>query len=212
MEPMDQLGIYEIEAADTITLFTNQNFSGASVALHVASGEAVIKLVSGPVGETSRFSASFSVDCPELMGQNGAVLSSSDRRLATVVTVSCPVGYELSTRETSVTTVCELGGKWSVPRIPQCQPRYCGPPPIFPNAVVANISAFTFTGTAEYECLSGFTLTGGVTESVVRCTAEGTWTGMVDCEALKCSNRTWISDPRSHLVSQVVAGSGGEYG
>src|SRR5207247_1239420 len=79
----------------------------------------------GPQG----FFASFSADCPPLKVGAGAIRSSRDLTFGSKVTFTCPVGQEYLNGKSKIVTECVQGGKWTTPRIPDCQEVYCGPVP-----------------------------------------------------------------------------------
>lgn len=211
-ETMDHFEIFAIESTTTKTLFSNQNSTGPSFVLHVTSGDALIKLVSGPIGETSRFFASYSVDCPALTKGDLVILSSNDRTLGAEVTITCPVGYELASQDLTVTTKCGPGGVWSLPRIPQCQPRYCGPAPRFPNTVPVNVTSFNYLGVIDYRCSSGFVFETGLESASVQCTADGTWVGTPVCQPIKCPDVVLRPASLKHVRTSVLLGNGYDFG
>lgn len=71
--------------------------------------------------ESSRWSATFSADCPELQPGIGALASSRDTAFGTLVSFTCPIGQEFATGKTRLVTECLRGGNWSVSYIPKCQ-------------------------------------------------------------------------------------------
>lgn len=212
LQPTDLLQIFEIDSTASQSLLTNQNFTGSSFGLHVQSGDALIKLLSGPVGASSAFVVSYSVDCPALTAGDLVLLSTPSRVVGAQVTVSCPEGYELSSQAASFTMKCLSGGVWSESRVPQCQPRYCGPAPRFANAVPVNVSAFTYLGVIEYRCLDGFVLESDTPVGSVTCTAEGNWTVLANCLPKRCPELLLQSVSVSHLLGKVMVGTNYEFG
>lgn len=62
------------------------------------------------------------IDCPPLITPKLVSLSTRTSAFGTKVTVSCPRGYEFVTgRGQMFDVTCELGGKWTESRIPDCQ-------------------------------------------------------------------------------------------
>lgn len=112
------------------------------------------------------FKGTFSSDCAPLklgkfvvvVSQSQLALANSSARFGQQLSYSCPRGYEFSTGQLRLHAECLLGGRWSLARISNCQPRYCGPVPQIDNGFAVNATGVSYNQTATYKCYAGFTL------------------------------------------------------
>ncbi|GAV01451.1 hypothetical protein RvY_12161 [Ramazzottius varieornatus] len=249
LQPLDTLKVFEIEADSSMDkkgnsklLFPSQNETGLlsgpngdSFGLHVPSGDALIKLLSGPMGSSTVFTVAYSVDCPDLVqlshSQSGQSRSPSDGSVGrtepilvstnltivgTHVAITCPVGYELSVRAESgaerIDAKCLPGGNWSVKKIPVCQPEYCGSVPVALNAIPVNVTGFSYGGVVEYKCLQGFGFQSGKEKESVTCREDGSWTAVPSCGSSRCPELILPPVAVSHLSARVLTGNQYQFG
>ncbi|KAL5272410.1 hypothetical protein ACHWQZ_G000568 [Mnemiopsis leidyi] len=114
--------------------------------------------------------------CPVLPEPKNGYLSSSSRKVGSIVTATCNACHKVAGvpgLSLAVTAQCLSSGRWSV-RPPSCEKVTC--PPLFSTSGVTMLSLNTSCiGVAEFECSTGFTLLSG---SLVRyCQPDGKWSG-----------------------------------
>ena len=93
---------------------------------------------------------------------------SSGTEFASVVTYTCPDGYQLTGAQTRT---CQSNGRWSS-TLPMCTPSGCGDPGELDNGRVEFSNDFKIFSMATYFCSSGYRLRG---MSVRMCLSGGQW-------------------------------------
>lgn len=110
--------------------------------------------------------------------ENGTVETNGLEMLA-VANYKCHSGYSLSG---NATRTCEVHGEWSGV-VPQCKRVDCGFPGYLANGLIHGMK-YSFGGTIEYSCNSGFLLVG---EKNRTCLDTGLWSGKKPvCQELLC--------------------------
>lgn len=138
------------------------------------------------------FSATFSADCAPLkLGRNvlvgqGQAAASLPGKFGQQLTYSCPRGQEFSNGQLKLVNECQLGGKWSMSKVPNCQERYCGPVPQIDNGFAFNATGVTFNQTATYKCYNGFNLASGRQTETITCLETGSWGKLPECYSTSC--------------------------
>lgn len=173
-----------------------------------SSGRMTVIFRSNPVNNGRGFFASFSSDCPPLSVGSGVIGSTRDVMFGSKVTFTCPLGQEFANGKLSIKSECLQGGKWSQPRIPNCQERYCGPVPQIDNGFTVSASNVTYRGLATYQCYAGFTFSSGSSVETIRCNENGKWDKLPSCVASSCP----VLNKPPHSKVKVLAGSGRSYG
>ena len=126
--------------------------------------------------------------------------------------LSCQNGYELVSQEMNVTTKCLRGGVWSVPIVPACRPRYCGPAPRFANALPVDVTSFDYEGIITYRCLEGYRFQSGANNMTITCEINGKWSSLTDCLPVNCQSLNLKSLDLSHIQAKILTGDGLSYG
>lgn len=156
------------------------------------------------------FSATFSADCPPLkLGKNvlvaqGQLAASVPAKFGQQLTYSCPRGQEFSNGQLKLNNECQLGGKWSMSKVPNCQERYCGPVPQIDNGFAINATGVTFNQTATYKCYNGFNLASGRQTETITCLESGSWGKLPECYSTSCPALRDVA----HAQQIVLSGSG----
>lgn len=155
------------------------------------------------------FYATFSSDCPPLkLGKNVQVLqglqvANSSAKFGQLLTYSCPRGQEFSNGQLKLYNECLPGGKWSLARVPNCQPKYCGPVPQIDNGFAINSTGVTYNQTATYRCYNGFNLASGKQTETISCLENGFWAKLPECFSTSCPALREV--PNSKIL--LLAGS-----
>lgn len=200
-------------SSGAVPLHPKAGFSGdlkptASSVLTASSGRMTLNFRSNPTNSGKGWYAMFSADCPQLKIGRGASGSSRDSMYGAKVTFTCPVGREFSNGQIRIMTECLQGGKWSVPRIPDCQERYCGPVPQIDNGFAVAATNVTFRGVATYQCYAGFGFASGSSTETIRCSEDGKWEKLPTCLASSCPPLT----DSPHATHVILTGTGRSYG
>ncbi|CAH1798308.1 unnamed protein product [Owenia fusiformis] len=103
------------------------------------------------------------------------------------ISYSCNVGYVINgTNETNGFLRCTETGGWS--EYNACVRRSCGPPPIYPNAIISlTNSSYRYETMASYQCIAGYSINGTITGTIT-CQADGTWEYMSSCSIILCND------------------------
>ncbi|RWS09468.1 uncharacterized protein B4U79_12754 [Dinothrombium tinctorium] len=182
--------------------------SPKSLTLTASSGKVTMAFISGPLNPSIGWSAVFSADCPPLKIGLNALSSSRETTFGAQISFTCPTGQEFSNGATKLTTECLQGGHWSLPRIPDCQERYCGSVPQIDNGFAVAATNVTFRGMATYQCYAGFGFASGAPTETIRCGEDGKWGKLPVCLASTCPPLQDIP----HTRQIVLSGSGRSYG
>lgn len=169
----------------------------------------------GPAGAPAAnrnrgFAATFSADCPPLkLGRNvivaqGQQAASVGAKFGQQLTYTCPRGQEFANGQLRLQNECQLGGKWSMGKVPNCQERYCGPVPQIDNGFAINATGVTFNQTATYKCYNGFNLASGRHTETITCLESGSWGKLPECYSTSCPALREVANARQ----LVLAGSG----
>ena len=189
------------------TGFSNDH-KPTSLVLTASSGRMTLNFKTNPMNSGRGWYAMFSADCPTLKVGRGASASSRDSMYGAKVTFTCPIGKEFSNGATRIVAECQQGGKWSVPRIPDCQERYCGPVPQIDNGFAVAATNVTFKGVATYQCYAGFGFVSGSATETIRCGEDGKWEKLPTCHASSCPP---LSEA-PHSTHVILSGTGRSYG
>ncbi|UYV83192.1 clec-78 [Cordylochernes scorpioides] len=185
----DFVQVFDGPSEGGVALHPGSGFSGGArpaITLTAGTGRMTVVFESSPLNSARGWSAGFSADCPPLHVGARAVASSRDTTFGARVTFGCPPGQEFSTGETRLMAECLQGGRWSLPSIPPCQERYCGPVPQIDNGFAVAASNVTYRGQATYQCYAGFGFSSGMPTETVRCTEDGRWEKLPVCLASSC--------------------------
>jgi len=209
------------EPESSLPLHPKTGFGGVdhkpppNLVLSASSGHMTVILKASPLrssplstGGPQGFFASFSADCPPLKVGAGAIRSSRDLTFGSKVTFTCPVGQEYLNGKSKIVTECVQGGKWTTPRIPDCQEVYCGPVPQIDNGFTISATNVTYRGVATYQCYAGFGFSSGSSTETIRCTESGEWEKLPTCTASSCPPLPDVL----HSKPVLLAGSGRTYG
>ncbi|KAK3089225.1 hypothetical protein FSP39_001900 [Pinctada imbricata] len=216
LKTSDYLKIYN-DSSESMALHPGSGFSeSASPVGHVftsTTGHIKVEFISNLVLPTTGFKAQYSIDCPELSISEWTMNSDNDSYTAfdNMINITCQDGYSFKQEEFAgmsyVSLTCLAGGKWNVPRIPDCQVSYCGPPPTIQNGVIKGDMGpygVTVGSNVTYECNGGFTMSSAET---ITCQTDGMWSTPPSCNAQSCST---VQSPTPGDVN-ITAGSGTDY-
>ncbi|XP_069125538.1 CUB and sushi domain-containing protein 3-like [Argopecten irradians] len=172
-------------------------FSGriAPPPLTSTSGRLYINLRSNSLYQYTGYRARFSIGCPDPGFNNNTEIIPypSTYAFGSYLNVSCESGYVFLEEEnqrgdnTSVEYVvmeCLYGGVWNVARIPQCQARYCGVPPVINRGYLLQGNGVQYGATVTYVCEDGYIPSNRLT---LACQGNGTWEPAPECHAVNCS-------------------------
>ncbi|XP_060063967.1 sushi, von Willebrand factor type A, EGF and pentraxin domain-containing protein 1-like [Ylistrum balloti] len=201
LHPTGSLGLTGILAPPPLTSSTNQ--------LH-------INLRSDSLLQYKGYRARFSIGCPDPTFNNNTMVSpsSSSYEFGSFLNISCKPGYTFleeefqhdnNTSKQYVEMRCLYGGIWNVINIPQCQARYCGPPPAVKSGYLLHGEGVQYGSSVTYSCEDGHIPTGNVT---VVCQKDGMWETVPSCYAVNCSLPAIVPNATSVLES----GSGWDFG
>ncbi|KAI1303707.1 Fibropellin-1 [Halotydeus destructor] len=214
VSPDDQLQLYDGPEMEQngVQLHPKTGFSGqvkpTGTVLTASSGKLSIAFKSNALNSATGWSAMFSADCPPLKVGRSAISSSRDQMFGAKVAFGCPTGQEFSNGLLKIETECLQGGRWSVPRIPDCQERYCGPVPQIDNGFAVAATNVTYRGMATYQCYAGFGFASGQAVDTIRCGEDGKWERLPTCLASQC--RPIGETP--HAKQTVLSGTGRNFG
>ncbi|VDD92750.1 unnamed protein product, partial [Enterobius vermicularis] len=185
----DRFLMYE-ETEGGRPLHTGDGFSAVNPpAKSIFSQKSIVQIVfhTNSIRNGLGWNITFSTNCPPLITPKLVSLSTRTSAFGTKVTVSCPRGYEFVTgRGQMFDVTCELGGKWTESRIPDCQPVYCKAVPQIANGFASSATNVSFGGSSKYNCYDGFSFPSGKTTEEIFCTDEGRWTPTPSCKAQTC--------------------------
>lgn len=133
----------------------NEKTSPLGLTLTASTGSMLIQFQTSPLNSAKGWLAIFSADCPLLKVGLNAISNSRETTFGSKVTLICPVGQEFENGQTKLMTECLQGGRWSIPKIPNCKKRYCGPVPQIDNGFAVKATNVTYRGIATYSCYSG---------------------------------------------------------
>ena len=188
--------------------FNADHKPNTNLVLSASSGRLTLIMKTNPVNNAPGFFASFSADCPPLKVGSGAIRSTRDITFGSKVTFTCPVGQEFLNGKSKIVTECSQGGKWTQPRIPDCQERYCGPVPQIDSGFTIAATNTTYRGVATYQCYAGFGFTSGQSTETIRCTEEGKWEKLPTCTASSCPPLNEVP----HAKGVFLSGAGRSFG
>lgn len=186
----------------------NNDAKPTNLVLTASSGKLAINFNSNALNNGKGWSAIFSADCPPLKIGRGAIASSRESMFGARVVFTCPSGQEFANGAIKLVTDCQEGGKWSLPRIPQCQERYCGPVPQIDNGFAVAATNVTFRGIATYQCYAGFGFASGFGTESIRCNDDGKWGTLPTCLASTCPPL----GETPHALQTTLAGTGRNFG
>lgn len=199
----------------------NSKLPKATRWLSAPSGRMMLVFTSSPVpsnlatlepaarSKNRGFTAIFSSDCPPLkLGKNvlvaqGIQAANSSAKFGQQLSYSCPRGQEFSNGQIRLHNECLPGGRWSLAKVPNCQPRYCGPVPQIDNGFAINATGVTYNQTATYRCYNGFNLASGKQTETITCLESGTWGKLPECFSTSCPALPEV--PNSKQI--ILAGS-----
>ncbi|XP_015790438.1 uncharacterized protein LOC107367263 isoform X1 [Tetranychus urticae] len=209
----DTVSIYDgHDAVSGAPLHPAKGFAGQTrpnnLTLTASSGKMTIDFDSNLLNTARGWSARFSADCPPLKIGDNAVASSRESTFGAKVVFTCPMGQEFSNGATRLVTECRQGGVWSLPRIPSCKERYCGPVPQIDNGFAVAATNVTYRGSATYQCYAGFAFPSGRGVETIRCGEDGHWGKLPVCLASSCPPLQEVA----HAKQRVLVGSGRSYG
>ncbi|XP_055948273.1 uncharacterized protein LOC129981454 isoform X2 [Argiope bruennichi] len=210
--PDDFVQVYDgISPESGVPLHPGSGFSGLtrpSITMTSSSGNLLVLFASNPVNTARGWKASFSADCPQISVGNGAIASSRERTFGAKIRYTCPIGQEFSTGVAEIEIECLQSGQWSVPHIPRCQERYCGPVPQIDSGFAVAATNVTYRGIATYQCYAGFAFPSGLPTETIRCSEDGKWEKLPVCLASSCP----LLSEAPHAVQTVLNGGGRSYG
>ncbi|NXC41373.1 CR1 protein, partial [Penelope pileata] len=130
------------------------------------------------------------VRCQSPEVENGKKLNSfaTEYTYGETVTFECIPGHALVGAQT---VTCDADNNWK-PSLPLCDPRYCGPAPSIPSAVLTGTAgSSSLAGTKlTYRCQPGFS-TGSGKSLEVTCLLDTTWSaGSALCTRQQCAPLT----------------------
>ena len=179
-----------------------------NLTLTATSGKMLIDFKTNPLNSAKGWAAKFSSDCPPLKVGENAISSSRESNYGAKVVFTCPIGQEFSNGQIRLVSECLQGGRWSLPRIPSCKKKYCGPVPQIDNGFAVAATNVTYRGMATYQCYAGFAFPSDRETETIRCNEDGSWGKLPVCLASSCLP---LQDT-PHAKQIVLAGSGRSYG
>ncbi|GAB6028275.1 hypothetical protein CHUAL_002455 [Chamberlinius hualienensis] len=207
----DLVQVYDGPNTSGVRLHPEKGFTSRSkvdMVLTATSGKMTVRFVSDPLRTARGWTATFSSDCPPMKIGKGAIATTRDHYFGTKVTFTCPPGYEFHNNKSKIISECEIGGKWSVNFVPDCQVRYCGPVPQIDNGFAVNATNVTYLGAITYQCYAGFVFRSGRSTESVTCTANGEWEELPVCVTSECPPLPGTP----HAVTKVLNGGNSSYG
>ncbi|KAM4706820.1 sushi, von Willebrand factor type A, EGF and pentraxin domain-containing protein 1 [Discoglossus pictus] len=127
------------------------------------------------------------VSCDKAPVPDNGDIVGSNFTYGKIITFRCNEGYMLVGNEESV---CLSNGSWSH-GAPSCESVTCSKPKEIENGRFI-LSGLTFTSTASYECITGYSLQGPLT---LTCEASGKWSGETpSCQLVSCGPPPLVRD------------------
>ncbi|CAJ0918219.1 unnamed protein product, partial [Mesorhabditis belari] len=173
----------------SLSLITNRFDLAVDDFLKVFEGQGRVQMIfeTNAIRSGTGFNFTFSTNCLPLRVPSLVTLSSKSTTYGTTLTIACPRGYEfLNGKGKQYTILCELGGKWSDSKIPDCQPLYCSPVPQIANGFAVSATNVSFMGRARYSCYEGFKFPSARESEEILCSEDGHWTPPPQCKAASC--------------------------
>ncbi|CAK9296951.1 unnamed protein product [Gordionus sp. m RMFG-2023] len=174
------------------------------------SGKFIVKFFSNEFGTDRGWNITFSIDCPRLViPKHVQVIEESlGNAYDAYKKLKCQPNYDfLTPAQVPILIKCLKGGKWSLPHIPSCGPKYCGPVPLIDNGYVVQADKVTYGGIAIYECYSGFHFPNKVPRQIITCLDAG-WSELPNCSSTTCSAFSKLLNGDIN----IVLGDGTTYG
>ncbi|KAL3877080.1 hypothetical protein ACJMK2_034835 [Sinanodonta woodiana] len=208
----------EIEdGVDILQVFTNATNEVSGVAEHFpnqgfrtidlqhrkfvsSNGKVLIKFITNPITNKKGFKAFYSQDCPDPQFSNSTSVTpvatnypqGSTHRYKDEVDVTCSTGYrfyqESLLGQATVRLKCLFKGVFNLHQVPNCQPYYCGEPPVVKFGYILGTDGVTFRSKANYSCYPGYSFQN---KSQITC-QDGGWETAPICVAAKCTAQTLI--------------------